>query len=315
MVFIEDDPIPGLSPINRAIERRIPELARRVVDAIRIPKRRLNRVVFEPWIEISLEEAAQLKHKEDFDSATIVSANKEALELFGFLECPKTFAKLREGIEERHGDSRWREELFHVIRKIANGKTFSPIQAVFQSQNGKIYRPVTLAIDRAGPGGPVQTDHITFAEEVTTGDMAAMPRKLALLATLLRFSFRFRWEVLEPFTRKPLSDEDVARLDVSLARIKVDWESRGSIDQSSIMELFTGDQRKHLDEMFQAWRRLHNADQTRELDIAIKKKDGKHIPALLASTLPPNQQFLEMAAERFAEMVAETNQPHGSTTK
>ncbi len=310
MVFIGDDPVPGLRPINRAIEKRIPELAQRLVDAIRVPKRRLNREVFEPWIEMSLVDATQLKNKEDLDSASIVSANAEALELFGFRVCPKTFAKLREEIEEKHGDGRWREELFHVLRKIGNGNTFSPIQAVFQSSNGKMYRPIAIAIDRAGPNGPVQTYHITFAEDVTTTDMAAMPRKLALLATLLRFTFRFRWEVLEPFARGPLNDADVAHLDVSLKRIKVDWESRGTIDQSQIMDLFTAEQRKSTEEMFKAWARLRNPEQTGELDIAIKNKDGKSIPALLSSMLPANQQFLEMAAERFATMVAETHEVH-----
>ena len=310
MVFVGDDPVPGLRPINRAIEKRIPELARRLVDAIRVPKRRLNREVFEPWIEMSLVDATQLKQKEDLDSASIVSANAEALELFGFRVCPKTFAKLREEIEEKHGDGRWREELFHVLRKIANGNTFSPIQAVFQSRNGKMYRPIAIAIDRAGPNGPVQTYHITFAEDVTTTDMAAMPRKLALLATLLRFTFRFRWEVLEPFARGPLNDADVAHLDISLKRIKVDWESRGTIDQSQIMDLFTGEQRRSTEDMFKAWSRLRNPEQTGELDIAIKNKDGRTIPALLSAMLPANQQFLEMAAERFAAMVAETHEVH-----
>ncbi len=308
MVFVGDDPVPGLRPINRALEKRIPELAQRMVDAIRVPKRRLNREVFEPWIEMSLVDATQLEQKEDLDSATIVSANAEALELFGFRDCPRTFGKLREEIEEKNGDGRWREELFHVLRKIANGNMFSPIQAVFQSRNGKMYRPIAIAIDRAGPRGPVQTYHITFAEDVTTTDMAAMPRKLALLATLLRFTFRFRWEVLEPFSRGPLSDADVTHLDVSLKRIKCDWESRGTIDQSHIMDLFTGEKRRHTEEMFKAWGRLRNADQTGELDIAIKNKDGRSIPALLSTMLPANQLFLEIAAGRFAEMVAETHE-------
>ena len=110
MVFVGDDPVPGLRPINRAIEKRLPDLARRMVDAIRVPKRRLNREVFEPWVELSLVDATQLKQKEDLDSACIVSANAEALELFGFRVCPKTFAKLREEIEKKHGDGRWREE-------------------------------------------------------------------------------------------------------------------------------------------------------------------------------------------------------------
>jgi len=316
MVFVEDDPIFGLPPINRKVEKRIPELARRIVDAIRIPRSRMNRIVFEPWIEIQLDEATPFLNEEHLDSAALLSANKEALDLFGLIECRKTFGELRAGIEERHRDGRWRRELVHVISKISTGRKFFPIQAVFQSHTGRMYRPVALAIDRAGPAGPIQTYHITFAEEVTTADTAAMPGRLALLATLLRMTFRFRWEVLEPFTRGPLSRDDIARLDINLRRIKVDWQSRGSVGPEGILDLFEADQAKRLQEMFAAWSRVRNEEGTGELDIAIAKEDGERIPAILAAYLPTNQEFLELAADRFTAMIAETNQaPPVSTAR
>jgi len=305
MVFVEENPVPGLHPINSAIDKNITSLAQQLVDAIRVPKRRLNRKTFEPWIELALADATQLASKQDLDSASLVSANEGALRLFGFEECPKTFGQLREEIEEKNGDSRWREELFHVLRKIACKKTFSPIQAVFQSRNGKMYRPIVIAIDRAGPNGPVQTYHISFAEDVVAYDTAAMPLKLALLATLLRLTFRFRWEVLEPSARGALSESDVAHLEVSMDRIKTDWESRGAIDQSQILELFTPEQRTHMIEMFTAWGRLRNPEKTGELDVALKNRDGTHVAKLLSSWLPDNQRFLEMAAARFSDMIAE----------
>ncbi len=303
MVYVNEHPIYGLPPINPAIENLIPDIARRMVNAIRVPKGRLNRIVFEPWIEIRHDKAAELTAKEELDAATVESANKEALDLFGLIVPKRTFGELREGIEENRGDSRWRDELFQVIRKIANGRAFSPIQAVLHSPNGKTYRPVALAIDRAGPGGPIETYHITFAEDVSTSNMAAMPDKLAMLATLLRLAFRFRWEALEPFTRGPLSEADVARLDVSLGRIKADWGSRGSFDEDAITELFNNEQKQRLNNMFAMWAQLRNPDRNGELDIAIRNKDGQAIPALLAKVLPANQEFLEMAAERFAEMI------------
>jgi len=308
MVFVEDNPIFGMPAINPAVEGRIPELSQRVVDAIRIPKSRMNRVVFEPWIEIRLDDAAGLQSADGLDSATVVSANKEALDLFGLLECRATFGELREGIEERKGDGRWRSELFHVVRKVSKGKRFFPIQAVFQSHTGRMYRPVALAIDRAGPTGPIQTYHITFAEDVSTADTAAMPSKLAMLATLLRFAFRFRWEVLEPFSRGPLTEWDVTRLDISLRRIRADWQSRGSISQEGITNLFTSEQAKRVDEMFKIWSRLRNSEGTGELDVALAAKDGVRVPTILASFLPANQDFLETAADRFSEMVAETHE-------
>ena len=126
LVFVQPNPVPGLAPINRGLEAQIPKLAEQLVDAIRAPKRKVHRDIFVPCIGFRLEEAKTLTSKEGLDSATIVEANKEALELFGFLHVRPTFGELRSSIAEGHGDGRWREELFQVIRNIAQGRTFRP---------------------------------------------------------------------------------------------------------------------------------------------------------------------------------------------
>jgi hypothetical protein len=308
MVFIEEGPVAGLPPINRAIERRIPELAARIVEAIRAPKRKLHRDVFEPWIGFRLETAGMLKNKEELDSATIVDANREGLDLFGFRQAVGTFGELRATVVEIQGDGRWREELFHVIRKIAQGRNFKPIQAVFKSLDERVYRPVMLAVDRAGANGPVQTYHLTFAEEVTTSDTVAMPTELAQLVALQRFTFRFRWEVLERFSKRPLTTDEIERLVVSLNRITVDWQSRGGVNEKQIRNLFNSAQAARLQDMTLAWNRLRNREQNGELDIAIEQKDGTKIQMLLANILPINQEFLEMATDRFAEMIGNSKQ-------
>jgi hypothetical protein len=48
---------------------------------------------------------------------------------------------------------------------------------------------------------------------------------------------------------------------------------------------------------------LRNREGTGELDVAIEKKDLEKIPELLAGIIPLNQEFLEMATNRFAELV------------
>jgi hypothetical protein len=308
-VFVRPDAICGLPPINPAIEASIPNLAKQFVMAIREPKGRLKRVIFEPWIEIALENAAKLTSKEGLDLATIKDENEKALGLFGFIEHTKTFGELRAGIEESQGDGRWRDELFRAIQRIANGKVFDPIQAVLRAPNGKVYRPQVLAVDRAGPKGPIESFHVVFAEDVSVTDTTAMPKELATLATLLRFTFRFRWEVLEPFSHGSLREEDVKRLEISMARIECDWKSHGAIDDNAIYEFFNTVQKRRLAEMFTSYRRLRNSNEDGELDIAIKNRDGVRVPELLASVLPLNQEFLEMTAERFASMVAEVHRP------
>jgi hypothetical protein len=137
-----------------------------VIDAIRVPKRRLNREVFEPWIEMSLVDADHLKHKNDLDAASIVSGNAEApraLRLQGVPEDLREAARRSKRntatvVGERSSFTSF-ARLPKAIRSRRSRQCFSPA--------GKVYRPVAIAVDRAGPNGPIQTYHITFAEEVT----------------------------------------------------------------------------------------------------------------------------------------------------
>jgi hypothetical protein len=238
-----------------------------------------------------------------------LSANGKALELFDFMEAPSTWGKLRSTIQESTGDGRWREELFHVIRKIATKRRFSPIQAVFQSHDGKMYRPVVHAIDHRGNReGTIEFFYITFSEEIGAMDPSEMPQNIFVLVTALRFAFRFRWEVLEKFNKGGLTEADVERLDCALERIETDWFSRGMSDENVLRASFSPRDAGRLAKMSGQWRGLRNREGTGELDVAIEKKDLEKIPELLAGIIPLNQEFLEMATNRFAELVRDKSE-------
>ena len=55
--------------------------------------------------------------------------------------------------------------------------------------------------------------------------------------------------------------------------------------------------------MFAQWYEVKNDELTGILDIAIKDLDTKKIPEILESLFPINTEFLDMAADRFAEIV------------
>ena len=55
---------------------------------------------------------------------------------------------------------------------------------------------------------------------------------------------------------------------------------------------------------------MRNEQRTGELDVAIDKKDVERIPDLLAGVIPMNQEFLEMAINRFAELTRDAGQDH-----
>jgi len=68
-----------------------------------------------------------MQAKEELDNATIVSANDNALDIFSFRDQPEKFGELRSGLSDQGTiDSRWIKELFHVVRRVAGGRKFSP---------------------------------------------------------------------------------------------------------------------------------------------------------------------------------------------
>jgi hypothetical protein len=307
MVYVNEDPIPGMKPLNKSIESKIPALAKQIVEAIRPPKKPFFREIFEPWVELKIE-GANLEMKEELDHAQIISANRPALDVFDRLKTPSDWGELRQGVLERAGDGRWREDLFHVIRKIANDRKFDPVQAVFQTHSGKMYRPVAYAVDRSGEDGPIETYHITFTEEIGAVDVSVMPKELSALASLLRLTFRFRWEILEKYRSANMTEGDVERLGSALRRIESDLQSRGeNLDQATIESLFPPEKATRIHEMFAEWHKVRNPEGTGELDIAIEEKDARSIPGILERFTPMNQEFLEMGADRFSEMVSGTS--------
>lgn len=300
MIFINDNPIPGLPAINKGIEKDIPDLAKKIINAINPP---IVRQFYEPWVSLKIENSKSLEDKNDLDKAIIESSNKQALRIFDFETQPATWGDLRQVIKEHKGDSRWREELFHVIRKIAQGRLFHPIQAVFESASGKLCRPIVNGVDRIGPEGPISIFHITFIEDVGVIEASSIPRELSILGTLLRITFRFRWEILEKFCKRAMTLDDIERLENTFQRMEKDWESRGIGDSNDIPDLFKGEQKKHVWEMFINWDKIRNKEGTGELDIAMENKNLKEIQEILNKIYPNNQKFLEIVSQRFNEFI------------
>ena len=307
MIFLNDNPVPGMKSLNKFMSQtEISMVAREIVDAIRRLPICLVRQIYEPWIELKIDNEANLQNKDDLDEAIVMKSNNEALNLFDFIQKPKSWGELRSGLPERKDDERWREELFHVIRKIANGRKFTPIQAVFQTNDNRRFRPVACAVDRVGSDdGPIAVFHITFTEDVATVDVSSTPKNISVLAAYLRFAYRHRWEVLEKFGTGPISEDDVDRLYNTLERIRTDARSRDIVGVDAILDFFSPEQARKIINIYRAWYQITNPEQNGQLDIAIKKKQTEKISEILARFIPSSQEFLELAANRFSELVKE----------
>ena len=306
MALVDDNPVSGLPAVNKAVEDNIPEYATKIVNAIRPPSQSLYKEIFEPYVELRIPKPDKLTSIDDMDGATIVSSNKDALLIFDYKDQPKTWGKLHSTVSEKTSDQRWREELFHVVRKVGGGRNFFPVQAVFHGKNGKIYKPVVNAICRRGKSGDIETFCIIFAEEVGALDDRETPKNLALMGYMLRYTFRFRWEILEKFTQRPLDVDDIQRLDNALRRIKVDSESRGFTDPKALIDLFPEEKKARVGEMFQDWFKARNPEGTGTLDIAIREEDPVQAQAILKEFIPINQEFLEMTSKILTKLIENT---------
>lgn len=303
-MFIDEGPIPGMKAINTAIEDDIDDIANQIVSAILPKKTKYYRQIFEPWISIKAPPKENGSHDSHIDNIVIDDSNPEALELFEFIRQPATWGELQSGLSVEN-DGRWREEFSAAIKRVGDGRKWSPVQSVFQAQSGKIYRPTIHGVDRlGGRDGPIVNYHITFTEEVLGVDTSVMPENLLKLGTVLRFAFRFRWEILEKFTKQPLTEADVERVENAFARMQAEWESRGGVQRDDLFDIFPkGEARDRFEEMSKNYALLRNPEKTGGLDIAIEKKDADKVQELLITLLPVNQEFLELATDAFAELV------------
>jgi len=247
--------------------------------------------------------AEALRHGDDLDAAEILNANAEALAVFDLAEQPKTWGQLRRYVCETSNDRRWRDETAQALGRIAEGRRFSPVQAVFKTRDNRTYRPVALAVDRYSRDGRIHSFHLAFIEDLDVIDSSAMPPELSALTTIMRFAFRFRWEILERFGRQPMAAGDLERLENAFRRLESEWVSRDINGPAAILNCFRDEQQKRVIHMMATWDKVRNPQHTGTLDQAIARGDMEAIPGILSEFLPINQAFLEMASERFNELV------------
>lgn len=311
MTFIKDNPVCGMKALSPNLIPEVQKRAQEIKSAILPPKEDYITDIFEPYIELELGDINKLNASGDLDNLSIGSANRASLELFGRIVKPSTFGELRKFLpkndninyDENDIDDRWRQELYRVVRRLSQDRTYSPIQSVFLTDKGKMYRPNLYAVNRSKSNGIIKSVSIAFIEEIGVADYTAMPADAASLVSILRLVFRFRWEVLEKFSYKDLTEGDVERLETSMKRIEIDAESRGLNDEQAYSKYFSPDQLTRISEMFVSWSKVRTPDGTGELDNAIKAKDLDSIQKILRSILPLNQEFLQMASERFHTIV------------
>lgn len=298
--FINDDPVPGVRAINPNVREDINKLAKEIIDAIRAP---IKPDMLIPYIELSYESNKEVSYPDDLDNAKILSYNNDALDIFGFHNNPKTWGNLRSKLPEQ--ESRWRNELCTALPKIAIGAKTSPVNAVFKNESDKIFRPIVSAANHIGDiDGPITSFQVVFIEDVGALDTASLSEEIMALASLHRFCFRFRCEILDHYCNSNIKKSDVDKLENAFSRMRNEWHSRGSLDIHSIKKFFSPAKWERISVLLMIWQNMRNDQGTGKLDQAIASKDTREITNLLQQMRPHNREFLEIINDRFSELVS-----------
>ena len=151
---------------------------------------------FEVFIDIVLTRGARLENETIPDDA-IIESDAASLSLFGYL--PGTSLTWREIVKaaRRTPDTRWLRELQRCVYLASNNERFRPVQAIYHTE-GASYQP-QLAKREAGANGTTRY-HVHFVE-TTVAPLTEVQNDFGLLATLLRLSLRFRFEVIQRFQK------------------------------------------------------------------------------------------------------------------
>ena len=314
-LFIKPNAVPGMDPINPKAAAPFLERSAETIRKEVSPPHAIERQRFEPFVRIkldlptnrdqtqtlSLEDITQLLKKATFDwkSDRDTGTNAKALEIFGKLRQPRTWDELLSTVKRRGTDERWCEELCLAISQAVTGYVFAPIQATFQAaDNGRtIYRPVLYGAEKY-PDGLIAAFLIVFITDVggTAADTTCVPFKgYAELISSIRLSYRFRWEVVEPF--KDIRDmNNVTALEEALQRVMGESASRGEHNLEELAGFFG----KNVDRVGQLYRVFMDA--IGELRNAIKRRDTQHIQGILTGFAPANQEYLKLSTAAFAQM-------------
>jgi hypothetical protein len=301
-LFCEEDPVPGMSPINT--EANVVAIAK-TIESLVSPPTLLKTIPFHEFVTVSIRDDNRLAKNDDLNKMEIVDCTPDKLPLFGKNRRPATWGHLTDRVIDDNDDY-WRTELRRALRSARDNNIPPDIHATFTGCNGKHYLPVLHAMVQVESTGRIHSYIIDFIEDIKVIDRTSLPEGLRVLAVALRLAFRFRWEILENkrYQDHVMCEEEADEIRMSIDRIMLEATQAGLHDAELLKEQFVN--KKHIDKidaMFVEWRGLMNYEGTGLLDEALRNRDATSAAKILKELAPINKELLKMVSERFSEML------------
>lgn len=301
MIFINNDPLPGMNPINPFLKNNIPQIAANIKKAILPPHRKLEHKYLQRRIRIRVDKPEEIKQPDDLAEAKIDEIDDRTCNIFG-IECKvNTWKELVARVIQTKSNNRWISEICNTIHQAALGFTIDPIQATFEGfPPGEIWRPMLSGMYKK-ENDSIDSFEILFVEEIGVGTTRHIPDPILALMTILKMTYRFRWEIIERF-KGGIKKEEVTEFENILEKMEQEAQSRGLIDPEELCKNFSDSEVKEIMKMFKRWNEVRNKAGKGELDCAIENQDTTKIKNILSEMSGINQKFIELATNRFEKL-------------
>ena len=147
--------------------------------------------------------------------------------------------------------------------------------------------------------------HIAFIEENSSVNQEYVDPALAAIAASLRFSFRFRSEILDRFRHDLKSAEDVEEFGNVLHRIESDAQSRGAVEPEKLYSVLDERDEQTIRNMQNMWYEIRRPEGDGKLDDAIRNQDFGTINSILSDLRPMNREYMTLLLKKFTEYMEE----------
>ena len=303
-IIVNEDFIYGLGAINPNSKENLSSDAAEIASLFAEPLRLIVRHTMN-FVTLRLAVPGILADMRDLLSATILDGRglNEIFSYNGAMNVPFGDVLLVEDNSlKRHED--WLKEITEVIQaEIARRNPHVSFARFPKADQTRFFRPLVRLVQEEQRIDGTRTIHcfeVDFGEHLV-GPIIS-PDGLQIMEAAIRLAARFRTEIVRPFEFARTSN-DVTRAQRLLDSIEREAADEGLKNKALVSTQFSGEKQSEVNEMYIRWEKFRNENQDGTLDLAFANNDPAALQICLKELHIMNHRFLELASERYAEMV------------
>jgi hypothetical protein len=277
---------------------------------------------FDYYVELAVPSFAGAKNSspvtttgrvERIKEARVVGIDDATLRLFGRAMNAKTFGELIEVAVQTDADLRWLSDLYGTLELASKGYTNLQANMATFAIGAKRFRPFLHRVDTFEGTDEIERYHLSIIEDTSAPSaLRIIDKDYAMVAELLKLSFRMKFEVLEPASAAEPSATAIKDVIDALNRVETDARLVGLeearfeqlLDSLLVQKVLQSQEAAEIEDSVKRWSEIHatKGQSPKALDIAIANHEYEEALKILRSFADDNDRFLKVMVRVFERM-------------